>query len=92
MSLWKCKDCGEVVESKSTSPSDGYCPKCKKYHQLWRYDPLNEDLVFPQDHDWGDMRRGEKGYENYCKNCGLNYQDWAKSNRPQHDDCDGVIK
>ncbi len=47
--MWKCKKCGYVVSEKSASihVRDGNCPKCKEFHLLERYDPLNEEKESP---------------------------------------------
>ena len=41
---WKCKKCGKIYK-KSIYVGDGYCKKCKEYHLLERYDPLNPTLL-----------------------------------------------
>lgn len=42
--MWRCGNCGyQIKHSKNIFVKNGYCPKCKKYHVLERFDPLNNN-------------------------------------------------
>jgi len=43
--MWKCKKCSHIITEGrgSIHVTNGYCPECKEYAVLERYDPLNEE-------------------------------------------------
>ncbi len=43
MNMWICKKCGYKPKEHPINPTDGYCPECKQYHMLIRFDPLYDN-------------------------------------------------
>ena len=38
--MWKCRKCGYIIKDGSLHVGEGFCPKCKEYFILERFDPL----------------------------------------------------